>query len=147
MDETRTPTVLLIDDDPDILKLMAYVFEDAGLTLVSLRDPEAGFQHLARHPVDCVVLDISVRRVPECLAFLSAAAALPPWRQAPVVATSALVTADVREQVLRSGARRFLPKPFFPGQLLDEIRAAVADGPLHRPADPAALRAANDRHP
>lgn len=119
------PTVLLIDEDPDILKLMEYAFADENLDLICCRTPEDGLEHLAAREVQCILLDIHFARTPECLGFLGALRRLHGEGAPPTLVTSALTVPEVARQVLDLGARKFIPKPFYPREILDEIRLLV----------------------
>lgn len=125
MRPSSRPIVLLIDDDPDILHLMAYSFADEGFDLITCRTPEEGLRAAVEKGVDCVLLDIHYAHTPECLGFLSAIRSLPGQHRIPVFATSAMTGQEVVRQVLALGARKFIPKPFYPGQVLQEIRSAL----------------------
>jgi CheY-like chemotaxis protein len=122
MEYQNRPTVLLIDDDPDILKLMEYVLEGEDLRLLTCRTPEEGLRILEGQPVGCLLLDIHFAHTPECFGLLDALRALPGGPALPVLVTSAMQEAEVAGRVLALGARKFIPKPFYPGQILQEIR-------------------------
>lgn len=125
MGTLASPTLLLIDDDPDILKLMEYVFADEELELLTCRTPDEGLRILAHHKVDCLLLDVPFSRTPECFGLLYALRTLPGGGRIPVLVTSAMQEADVAGRVLALGARKFIPKPFYPGEVLAEVRAAL----------------------
>src|SRR5215203_5427782 len=57
MDQSPT-TVLVVDDEPDIVDLMRDFLEAAGHAVVSAPDGPAAFTLLDRQPVDCVLLDL-----------------------------------------------------------------------------------------
>jgi DNA-binding response OmpR family regulator len=57
MDQSPT-TVLVVDDEPDIIELMRDFLEAAGHTVVSAPDGPAAFSLLDRQAVDCVLLDL-----------------------------------------------------------------------------------------
>jgi len=120
------PTVLLIDGDPDILKLMEYVFSDEDMDLLTCRTPEQGLAVLTGRTVNCVLLDVHFARTPECLGFLRALRSLPATSGVPVLVTSTMTGPEVVSQVLGLGARKFIPKPFYPGEILREVRSACA---------------------
>lgn len=127
MNPSPRPTLLLIDDDPDILKLMEFVFAGEHLELVTRRTPEEGFQVIATRAVDCALVDIHFARTPECFGFLAALRSLPGKPPIPVLATSAMVGHEVMQRTLELGARAFIPKPFYPGEVLQAVRAVLAD--------------------
>jgi len=120
------PSVLLIDEDPDILELMAFAFADEDLDLVLCKNPEEGLHKLTAQHFDCVLLDVHFAHTPESLGFLDALRHLPGTTPPPVLVTSAMTGADVARQVIDLGARKFIPKPFYPTEVLREIRALVA---------------------
>ena len=58
MDTHKGLKVLLIDDDPGILKVMAITLEDEGHTVISALDGESGIDLCASESPDVVVTDI-----------------------------------------------------------------------------------------
>lgn len=120
------PTVLFIDDDCDVLQLMGFVFSEEPMELITRRTTQEGLQVLRERPVDCVCLDIHFARAPEGFGFLAALHSLGNGRRIPCVVTSAMSASEVEHRVLALGARKFIPKPFFPAELVSEIRTAVA---------------------
>ncbi|MEW6486583.1 MAG: response regulator [Thermodesulfobacteriota bacterium] len=126
MQPASRPTVLLIDEDPDILKLLEYAFADEDLDLICCRTPEAGLGHLAGREVRCILLDMHFARTPECLGFLGALRRLYGQAAPPTLVTSATTGHEIVRQVLDLGARKFIPKPFYPREILEEIRTLVA---------------------
>ncbi|MBI5014914.1 MAG: response regulator [Deltaproteobacteria bacterium] len=125
MELQSRPTVLLIDFDPDILKLMEYVFEGEDLELITCRTPEEGLRILSARRVGCLLLDVHFAHTPECFGLLDALRALPDGPNLPVLVTSAMQEVEISRRVLALGARKFIPKPFYPGEILDEIREAL----------------------
>lgn len=123
---TPRSTVLLIDADTEILKLMELVFAEENIDVITSRDPARGLALLARRTVHCVLLDVHFAHAPECLGFLAALRARPETSAIPVLVTSALTGPEVVAQVLGLGARKFIPKPFYPEEILREVRSACA---------------------
>jgi response regulator RpfG family c-di-GMP phosphodiesterase len=126
MAQAHRPTVLFIDDDRDILKLMDYVFSEEPMELITRRTAEEGLQVLSQQPVDCVFLDIHFARAPEGFGFMAALGSLAGRRPIPCLVTSAMAAQEVAPRALALGARKFIPKPFSPGEVVAEIRTAVA---------------------
>lgn len=120
------PTLLLIDRDPDILSLMELVFRRQDYRLLTTPSPEEGLRLLGERRVDCVLIDIHFAHTPECFGFLCALARLGENGRIPVLATSAMTSQELVEHVLDLGVRKFIPKPFYPGEILDEVRSATA---------------------
>ncbi len=120
------PTVLLIDTDPDILNLLDYVFRSEGFGTICCTDPGEAVRHVLQGGVDCAVVDLHHAHTPESLGFLSAVRSSPLAKGIPVLVTSATLHAETVKQALKLGARRFIPKPFYPSEILSEVRAAVS---------------------
>ena len=113
------PTVLFIDDDSDILKLMDYVFSDEPMELIARRTPEEGLRVLAQRPVDCVLLDIHFARAPEGFGFMAALRNVTAAAPVPCLVTSAMDAREVKSRAMALGAHKFIPKPFFPGEVVE----------------------------
>lgn len=118
----RTPLVLLVDDDPMILGLLARTLEAAGLRV---RLASSGAQALALLDdgalPELAVLDITM---PD-MSGLELAAQL---HGVPHMFLSANDEQQVVEQAARSGAVGFLRKPIDLAQLLPAVRAGLARG-------------------
>ena len=125
MPRGSTPTVLFIDSDPDVLKLMEYAFRNEGLHVIACREIDTALVHVRRGEVDCVVVDFHHARTPECVQFLKKLRATVRNEGPPVLVTSATLPTETARQVLELGARKFIPKPFYPSEVLREVRAAV----------------------
>ena len=117
------PTILIVDDQPQNLRLLEAVLEPRGYRTVSAESGEAALQVLSREQADLVLLDILMpgmdgyevcRRIREnpATAFL------------PVV----MITASDTAQKLRAteaGADDFVAKPFDQGELLARVKSLV----------------------
>src|SRR5438876_1392877 len=57
------PTILLVDDEDAVQKLLTYPLERDGYRVVSARDGEAALEQFARERVDLVVLDIMLPKL------------------------------------------------------------------------------------
>ncbi len=54
----RTPTVLVVDDEPEIVEILRDYFEANGFAVLTATDGRAALARLAEEPVDCLLLDI-----------------------------------------------------------------------------------------
>jgi DNA-binding response OmpR family regulator len=55
--------VLIVDDDPSIRTMLAFLFEDEGFVVREAEDGAAGIDALAAAPPDCMVLDLMMPNV------------------------------------------------------------------------------------
>ncbi len=117
-------SILLVDDDPDILRVLAAVFESAGHEAHPTLDPDAVLPLARTRCFDAVVLDVMMPRrsgweVLEELRRERRTALLP------VVMLSAIGDAPNRVRGLRQGADDFLAKPFHPEEIVARVEALV----------------------
>jgi len=118
-------TVLIVDDDPVIQRLLRVNFEMEGYEVIVGVDGIDGLEKArAEHP-DIVVLDIMMPRM-SGLDVAKALKADPETASIPVV----LLSAKAQEADLRagdeSGADDYLTKPFDPFQLLQRVEQLLA---------------------
>ncbi len=118
-------TVLVVDDDPVIQRLLRVNFEMEGYEVIVASDGLDGLERArADHP-DIVVLDIMMPRM-SGLDVAKALKADPDTASIPVL----LLSAKAQEADLRagdeSGADGYLTKPFDPLQLLQRVEELLA---------------------
>jgi two-component system chemotaxis response regulator CheY len=110
------PSILIVDDDPFIRKLVATTLEDvAGFDLLQAADGEEALAMAAEHRPEIVLLDIEMPRLDgleTCRRLRADAAAA----GATVVMLTA--AADQERASEEAGADLFLTKPFSPLDLL-----------------------------
>ena len=101
------PTILVIDDDPGLCRLLAHSLEYANYTAVTATDGAAGLTLFDQHAIDLVILDLSM---PHMDGF-SICAAIRARSSVAILILSALTGQDVQARVKRSGADAYLAKP------------------------------------
>jgi DNA-binding response OmpR family regulator len=118
------PLVLVADDDPDILTLIALRLERSGFDVVVARDGEQALATALEREPDIALLDVTMPKLDgyEVTARLRDNQAT---RQMPVI----LLTARVQEadiaRGLEAGADDYVKKPFSTQELRDRIQAAL----------------------
>jgi DNA-binding response OmpR family regulator len=117
-------TVLVVDDDPVILKLLEVNFEMEGFTVLIARDGEEGVDVAREQRPDVVISDIMMPRR-SGLDLVAAMKGDPDTAAIPIILLSAKAqTADVRAG-LDSGADDYVTKPFEPLDLVDRVNALL----------------------
>ena len=118
-------TVLIVDDDPVIQRLLRVNFEMEGYEVIVGIDGIDGLEKARTEHPDIVVLDIMMPRM-SGLDVAKALKADPETASIPVV----LLSAKAQEADLRagdeSGADDYLTKPFDPFQLLQRVEQLLA---------------------
>ena len=113
-------TVLVVDDDPVILKLLEVNFEMEGFTVLVAHDGEEGIEVARSHQPDVVVSDIMMPKKSglELVVALKSDAST---SEIPIILLSAKAqNADVRSG-LDAGADDYVTKPFEPLDLVDRV--------------------------
>ncbi len=112
--------VLVVDDDPVILKLLRVNFEMEGYVVVSASDGQQALDMArAEHP-DVVLLDVMMP-VMDGLDVSRALRADEATRELPIVLVSAKAQASDLERGMDAGADDYITKPFDPLELLDRV--------------------------
>jgi DNA-binding NtrC family response regulator len=128
MDALQDKSVLVVDDDPGMLRAMTKVLASEGMQVTGVSDPIVVVKKLAdsENRFDLVITDL---RMPmfSGRGVLALAGALP---ELPVIIITAFGGPDVQAQALRLGAFAFLEKPVAAAQLIDVVKRALAGSPI-----------------
>jgi DNA-binding response OmpR family regulator len=115
-----SPRVLVVDDDPQVLRLMRVNLELEGYDVVSAPDGEEALEAVLAERPDVVVCDVMMPGV-DGLTVLRNLRANPKTSKIPFVMVSAKAQrADVKA-ALDMGADKYITKPFDPQDLLDAV--------------------------
>ncbi len=113
-------TVLVVDDDPVILKLLEVNFEMEGFVVLVARDGEEGIEVARTGKPDVIVSDIMMPKV-SGLELVAALKGDPGTSKIQIILLSAKAqNADVRSG-LDAGADDYVTKPFEPLDLVDRV--------------------------
>jgi len=114
--------ILVVDDEPNIRRMLAGVLTDEGYAVEAAADAEAAWGFLAEQAVDLMLLDVKLpgedglgllRRLREAEAAL------------PVIMMSGHGTIATALEATRLGARDFIEKPIAPERLLVSLANAL----------------------
>lgn len=117
------PTVLVVDDEPDILLLHRLNLEAAGHRVVLAADGITALERIAEEPPDVVVLDVMMPVLDGwgVLERLRLDEAAPP-----VLVVSAKSSPTDIQRARDLGAGDYLAKPYDPDELLRRVAALLA---------------------
>ncbi len=123
-----THTVLTIEDQPDIRRLIRMTLEFKGFRVLEASNGEDGLELARFAQPDLVLLDVLMPGI----GGLSAAKRLradPALCHIPIVMLSALGSASDIDAGLETGACAYLTKPFGPVALLELVGRLIAETP------------------
>jgi two-component system alkaline phosphatase synthesis response regulator PhoP len=133
-DGPHTATVLIADDNPQILELLEAYLEPLALRVLTARDGQATLEAVEEEPPDLILLDIMMPRRSgfEVCRILKKD---PRYHDIPIVMVTALNEAADIERAQESGADHFLSKPVNKLELLDRVRELLGlDDPNTAPS-------------
>jgi CheY-like chemotaxis protein len=109
--------VLVADDDPAILRLVATILEKENYTVVTARDGREAYKIMQADPnFTAAILDVVMPHIsgPELVRFMKSEAQL---SKIPVMMMTAEQDPKLSSESFSAGAVVFLPKPFTTAQL------------------------------
>ncbi len=119
------PTILIADDDEDILQLVAFRLGRAGYDVMLARDGEEALEAARSRRPAAVLLDVMMPKLTgyEVIRAMRADAAT---REIPVILLTASVQDADIEEGFRAGADEHIRKPFDPQDLRDRLEALIS---------------------
>ncbi|MFC8527797.1 response regulator transcription factor [Nocardia sp. NPDC057227] len=123
-----SPTVLVVDDDEDVLASVERGLRLSGFQVLVARDGAVALRSVSEHTPDAIVLDMNMP-VLDGAGVVTALRAM--GNEVPICVLSARASVDDRISGLESGADDYLVKPFVLAELVARIRAL-----LRRRTDP-----------
>jgi len=116
-DPTENRRMLVADDDPAILRLIATILEKENFTVVTARDGREAYKILQTDPnFTAAILDVVMPHIsgPELVRYMKEEERL---RRIPVMMMTAEQDPKLSSDSFSAGAVVFLPKPFTTAQL------------------------------
>jgi two-component system phosphate regulon response regulator PhoB len=119
-----TATVLVVDDEKDVLELARYNLQKEGFDVVVARDGAAALQAAGRAVPDLVVLDLMLPGM-DGLEVCRRLRAEPRTSRIPVIMLTAKASEADRVVGLEMGADDYVVKPFSPRELVARVKAVL----------------------
>ncbi len=136
---STTPHILVVDDEPDIRRLLQEILEDEGYSVSSAEDAASARQARRVKRPDLILLDIWMPDV-DGITLLKEWTAEEPLTQ-PVIIMSGHGNVETAVEATRLGAYDYIEKPLSLAKLLLTIEHALQSAILHR--ENASLRQTN----
>jgi two-component system, OmpR family, KDP operon response regulator KdpE len=113
-------TILVVDDEPQVRRVLRTSLASTGYKLVEAATGEAGLAAAAAHPPDVILLDLGLPDIDG----VEVTRRLREWSSVPVIVLSARGEDKDKIAALDAGADDYLTKPFSLPELLARIRVA-----------------------
>jgi two-component system, OmpR family, KDP operon response regulator KdpE len=124
--------VLVVDDEPHILRALRVVLREAGYEAVLAEDAQSALDAAALRRPDAAIVDLLL---PDGDG-VQITRALREWSEMPILVLSAVQDEDEKVRALEAGADDYVVKPFGPKELVARLHAALrrVDAPAGEPA-------------
>lgn len=127
----QQPLVLVVDDEPSVLRLVELELMVQGFRVVSARDGEEALVLLEDHHPEVAVVDVVMPR----MSGLELMSRLKERLGIPVILLTAKTSAQDKVRGLEMGADDYIEKPFVPEDLSDRVHAVVRRAKTGQSAD------------
>ena len=122
MDEAKAMTVLVVDDEPQVVWVLQFSLEAEGYQTFAARDGLQALREISEHHPQLMVLDIMMPNM-DGWTVLEEMMKLPREERPRVVMVSALSSPRDRSKAAELGADAFVPKPFNVDDLIGVLHA------------------------
>ena len=119
-------TILLVDDEPNIVLSLEFLMKRAGYEVRTASDGDAAIESIKTNPPDLILLDINMAKR-DGFEVCQMIRANPAWRNIRVVMLTAKGRDVEREKGLAMGADDYVTKPFSTQEVVDKVRAMVGE--------------------
>lgn len=129
-----SPSILIIDDEVQIRRLLRLTLEGGGYTVCESENGILGLQEAAARQPDGIILDLGLPDI----GGVEVLRRLREWSHIPVLVLSVRSREDDKIEALDAGADDYLTKPFGGRELLARVRAILRR--IQPAAEPAIVR-------
>jgi two-component system KDP operon response regulator KdpE len=113
--------VLVVDDEPQILRALRVVLREAGFEALPAETGEEALDRAAVHPPDAAIVDLVLPDVDG----VEVCRRLREWSGMPIIVLSAVGDEEEKVRALESGADDYVTKPFGPRELVARLQATM----------------------
>ncbi|MHB1467733.1 MAG: response regulator transcription factor [Solirubrobacteraceae bacterium] len=113
--------VLVVDDEPQILRALRVVLREAGFEVVPAANGEEALDRAAVRPPEAAIVDLMLPDIDG----IEVTRQLRRWSEMPILVLSAIGEEDQKVQALQAGADDYITKPFGSRELVARLEAAL----------------------
>ncbi|MEN8129328.1 MAG: response regulator [Pseudomonadota bacterium] len=120
-----TKSILLVDDEPNILLSLEFLMKRAGYEVRTASDGEAALQAVEKFLPDLMLLDVNMPKR-DGFDVCQVIRANPLWKDIRIIMLTAKGRDVEREKGLSLGADGYITKPFATQDVVDKVRKLLA---------------------
>ncbi len=117
----KTYTILVIEDEPDMLRLLERILDSAGYRVILATAGNVGMALIREHEPDLVLLDIMMPGPDGYMTLES----IRKYCNVPVIMVTARRDTEALQRAINLGADDFIRKPFYDNELIARIKAKL----------------------
>jgi pilus assembly protein CpaE len=118
--------ILVVDDDPNVQRLLQYTLKQEGYDVVVAADGAEGFRLWGAEAPDLILLDVMLPKLDGYQVATKIRAEEGSATHVPIIMLTAEREVEQKVRGLRAGADDYLIKPFHPAELLARIKSLLA---------------------
>lgn len=118
------PRILVVDDEPQILRALRVVLRDAGFEVVPAETGAEALDRAAVRPPQAAIVDLML---PD-MDGIEVTRSLRQWSEMPIIVLSAIGEEEQKVGALQAGADDYVTKPFGSRELVARLQAALRRG-------------------
>jgi DNA-binding response OmpR family regulator len=116
-----TGSVLIVDDEPNIVHSLRFLMTDAGLDVRIAKDGDAALAAIAQRVPDVVLLDVMLPGT-DGYEVCRMIRMNPAWREVRIIMLTARGRDSERAKGLEIGADAYITKPFSTRELVEQVK-------------------------
>ncbi|HFQ81103.1 MAG TPA: response regulator [Desulfobacterales bacterium] len=118
---------LIVEDNPDNLRLMTYILQREDYEILSAEDGEQGVQIAADTKLDLIIMDIMLPGIDGMESTRRIRASEPEGNKGnpPIIAMTSYAMRGDREKILAAGCNGYIEKPVDPLRVMTEIKKII----------------------
>ena len=118
--------ILVVDDDPNVQRLLQYTLKQEGYDVVIAADGAEGFRLWGAEAPDLILLDVMLPKLDGYQVAAKIRSEEGGSAHVPIIMLTAEREVEQKVRGLRAGADDYLIKPFHPAELLARIKSLLA---------------------
>jgi two-component system, OmpR family, alkaline phosphatase synthesis response regulator PhoP len=120
----RPQSVLIVDDEPNILLSLQFLMKKSGYEVRTSKDGEEALAEIARAAPDLVLLDVMMPRI-DGFSVCKTIRDNPEWKEVRIIMLTARGRDVEREKGLALGADDYITKPFSTADAIARVEAVL----------------------